>query len=160
VWNHGLTWLTTVLPQRSVHHVDDGEVNSVAERDPGTAGASTVALWLDYDSADAKHRYFARYGDASDEKDSEGDKDEQGALDQWNRDWLIGKSKRVDHERQAPAGHTGEDSGSSSTMPPAVIDWDDSFNGVGMSFSPLNGSKLGKHGPNVLDYDYLTRIKE
>jgi hypothetical protein len=124
-----------------------------------------VALWLDYDNADHKcHRYFARYGDGSDEKDREGDKDERSALSEWNPDWLIGQSRHIDDEAQAPASHTGDDTGegggSSSAIPSAVIDRDDSFNGVGMSCSPLNGTKLGKHGPNVLDYDYLTRVKE
>jgi hypothetical protein len=124
-----------------------------------------VALWLDYDNADHKrHRYFSQRDDESDENDKDSEKHEPSALEEWNPDRLTGGSKRVDSEGQAVADHRdggkGEGSESSNTMPSAVIAWDDSFNGVGMSFSPLNGSKLGKHGPNVLDYDYLTRIKE
>lgn len=156
----GLTWLTTALA-RSQHHGDDGEINSIAEREPGTAGLSTVALWLDYHGADHQHRYFARYGDESGEKDAEGGKDEQGALGQWNPDWLIGQSKRADDDGQAPATQSdGAGNRDSASSTPPVIDWEDSFNGIGMSFSLLKGGKLDKHGPNVLDYDYLARIKE
>jgi len=44
--------------------------------------------------------------------------------------------------------------------PASMIDWGDALDGLGMSFSPFSGTTLGKHGPNILDYDYLTLTKK
>ena len=41
-----------------------------------------------------------------------------------------------------------------------MINWDDAMDGLRMGLSPFNGTKLGKHGPNILDYDYLTLTRK
>ena len=41
-----------------------------------------------------------------------------------------------------------------------LINWDDAMDGLRMGLSPFNGTKLGKHGPNILDYDYLTLTRK
>ena len=34
------------------------------------------------------------------------------------------------------------------------------MDGLRMGLSPFNGTKLGKRGPNILDYDYLTLTRK
>ena len=131
-------------------------------RDQGANGAMTsgmvdpVYLWLDFDVTD-EHRRFS-----DDEDDTVRADDEQA--NEVYADWSMPNTNKdaasSESGETGQAGGGGESSQSGDGAAAQLINWDDALDGLGMGFSPFNGTKLGKHGPNLPDYDYLTLIKE
>jgi len=157
--------LTTALPQGTAigHDSKRGTNDSAADRQTMMGIVSPFYLWLDFETADADHHYFDREDDTLVADDDDDDDDDDDQASNVNTDWLIGDVKK-DGAEGIPGNigkyRDGSDSGHSNDAPSApLIDWSDALGGVGLPFMPVGSTTLGKHGPNLLDYDYLTSTK-
>jgi Ca2+-binding RTX toxin-like protein len=79
-------------------------------------------------------------------------------------DWLIGGHGKDDLDGGSGKDKIkkGEDKSSKlrDEVGERLIDWGDAHRGLGLSFTPFSGTTLNKHGPNLVDYDCLTRIDD
>ena len=79
-------------------------------------------------------------------------------------DWLIGGHGKNDLDGGPGKDKIkkGEDKSSKlrDEVGKRLIDWGDAHGGLGLSFTPFSGTTVNKHGPNLVDYDYLTLIED
>jgi Ca2+-binding RTX toxin-like protein len=80
------------------------------------------------------------------------------------KDWLIGGKGKDELDGGADKDKLKKDEDKSGKLRDEVgarlIDWGAGYDGVGLSLTPFSGTTLNKHGPNLVDYDYLTRVDD
>jgi len=158
VRDEDLALLTTALPQSTSidRHVEAGVVDSAEGRQAMVEVVDPVNLWLDFDTAD---EYYGRFDNEEDTVLATDDDQTSGV----NTDWLIVSARKggaVDDLGQNDQWLDDHSVQPGDSAAASLINWDDSFGELGMELSSINGTKLGKHGPNILDYDYQTLTKK
>ncbi|MGD8477073.1 MAG: matrixin family metalloprotease, partial [Burkholderiales bacterium] len=156
-----LLLLTTAMVRGSIFDESgfDGTTSEQVEYGGMTSGKDdAVYLWLDFDVADEHHRYF------DDEDDAVLVEDDEEQANEIYADWLMpDTNKGMESSEFGETGQTGSEGAygqSGDATPAQLINWDDTLDGVGMSFTPFGDTKLSKYGPNILDYDYLALTRK
>ncbi len=182
VWGDSLALLTTEIVRT------DSESEALSEfKYKPKQGLEQLAqpvdaaeLWLDYKGGHQHHPYFEENGYPEHERDNGdsitgdegsdilfGQEGEDTILGGAGDDWLIGGAKKDELDGGTGDNEVNNGDSNSSKLREEVagrlIDWEGAFDGVGLSFTPFSGTTIGKdgkHGPNILDYDYLALTRK